>query len=246
MQFPIGIFGVSIGIATLTTLSHHAAKRDFDKLREDFSFALRLLFFISIPAMAGLISLREPIVNLLFQRGTFDYAATQATAEALMFFSLGIWATGGVKILTVTFYSMQDTKTPVKIAAVGVATNLILSLILMGPLKHSGIALAYAIAFSVNFTLLFFFLRKKLERIDTGKIFRSFVKIFFAAGVMGGIGGIILRGSLWHFSGNIMNKVFYLSGTIALCIGVYFVLTYMLKSEECSYIIGIIKNKMSR
>ena len=246
MQFPIGIIGVSMGIATLTTLSHHAAKGDFDKLREDFSFALRLLFFISIPAMAGLISLREPIINLLFQRGTFDYAATQATAEALMFYSLGIWATGGVKILTVTFYSLQNTKTPVKIAAVGVATNLILSIILMGPLKHSGIALAYAIAFNVNFALLFLFLRKKLERIDTGKIFRSFVKIFFAAGIMGVIGGIILRGSLWHFSGNIMNKVLYLSGTIALCIGVYFFLTYMLKSEECSYIIGIIKSKMSR
>jgi putative peptidoglycan lipid II flippase len=85
MQFPLGIFGVSMGMAALPMLSEHAVKGDFDKLREDFSFALRLLFYISVPAMAGLIALREPIVNLLFQRGTFDYAATQATAEALMF-----------------------------------------------------------------------------------------------------------------------------------------------------------------
>jgi putative peptidoglycan lipid II flippase len=246
MQFPIGIFGVSMSIAALTTLSHHAAKGDFDKLREDFSFALRILFFISIPAMAGLISLREPIVNLLFQRGTFNYAATQATAKALMFFSLGIWATGGVKIVTVTFYSMKDTKTPVKIASVGVVTNLILCLILMEPLKHSGIALAYALAFSLNFTLLFLFLRKKLGRIDTGKIYRSFIKTFFAAGIMGIVGGMILNGNLWQFSGNIVNKVFYLSGTIALCVGIYFFLTYLLKSEECLYIIDMVKKKISR
>lgn len=246
MQFPIGIFGVSMGMAALTMLSHHAAKGDFDKLREDFSFALRLLFFISIPAMAGLISLREPIVNLLFQRGTFNYAATQATAEALMFFSLGIWATGGVKIITVTFYSMQDTKTPVKIASVGVATNLVFCLILMEPLKHSGIALAYALAFSLNFTLLFLFLRKKLGRIDTGKIYRSFVKTFFASCIMGIVGNMILDGNIWQLSGNIVSKIFYLSGTIALCVGIYFFLTYLLKSEECLYLIDMIKQRIRR
>jgi len=246
IQFPIGIFSVSLGMAALPMLSEHAVKGDFDKLRGDFSFALRLLFYISVPAMAGLIALREPIVNLLFQRGTFDYKATQATAEALMFYSLGIWATGGVKIITVTFYSLQDTITPVKVAVVGVVTNLILSLVLMRPLQHSGIALAYAIAFSVNFTILFLFLRKKLERIDIGKIFLSFTRIFFAAGIMGVFGGVILRGDLWKFTGNSLDKAFYLSGTIALCACIYFFLTYLLRSEECIYIIQIFKKRMSR
>jgi len=161
IQFPIGIFGVAMGMAVLPTLSRHAVKRDFVSLREDFSFSLRLLFFITVPAMAGLIALREPIVNLLFQRGTFDYAATKATADALLYYSMGIWSTVGIKIVTVTFYSMQDTKTPVKIAAVGVVFNLLLSLALMGPLKHSGIALAYSVAAGLNFTLRFLFSKKK-------------------------------------------------------------------------------------
>src|SRR4030066_1096648 len=76
IQFPIGIFGVAMGMAVLPALSEHAVKGEFDKLKDDFSFALRLLFFITIPAMAGLIALREPIVNILFQRGKFDYTAT--------------------------------------------------------------------------------------------------------------------------------------------------------------------------
>ena len=67
IQFPIGIFGVAMGMAVLPALSEHALKGDYDKLRDDFSFALRLLFFITIPAMAGLIALREPIVNILFR-----------------------------------------------------------------------------------------------------------------------------------------------------------------------------------
>ena len=141
---------------------------------------------------------------------------------------------------------MQDTKTPVKIAVIGVVTNLVLSLILMGPLKHSGIALAYACAFSVNFAILFLFLRKKLEHIDTGEIFRSFLRTFVAAGLMGVIGSLILRGKLWESSGNSLDKAFYLSGTIAICTGVYFFLTYLFKSEECLYVIGMVKKKIRR
>ena len=72
IQFPIGIFGVAMGMAVLPALSEHAARGETDRLREDFSYALRLLFFITVPAMAGLIALRGPIVNLLFVRGRFD------------------------------------------------------------------------------------------------------------------------------------------------------------------------------
>ncbi|OHE56817.1 MAG: murein biosynthesis integral membrane protein MurJ, partial [Thermodesulfovibrio sp. RBG_19FT_COMBO_41_18] len=159
IQFPIGIFGVAMGMAILPTLSEHAVKGEFDRLRDDFSFALRLLFFITIPAMAGLIALREPIVNILFQRGKFDYVATVGTAQALLFYSIGIWSIVGVRVVTASFYSMQDTKTPVKVAVIALAANVIFSIILMKPLKHSGLAFANALASGVNFLLLFFFLR---------------------------------------------------------------------------------------
>src|SRR4030067_1103089 len=101
IQFPIGIFGVAMGMAVLPTLSEHAVKGDFDSLRSDFSFALRLLFFMTIPAMAGLIALREPIVNMLFQRGRFDYAAKIGTYKTLRFSFLGVWGVlllGGIYV----------------------------------------------------------------------------------------------------------------------------------------------------
>jgi putative peptidoglycan lipid II flippase len=246
IQFPIGIFGVAMGMAILPTLSEHAVKGEFDRLRDDFSFALRLLFFITIPAMAGLIALREPIVNILFQRGKFDYVATVGTAQALLFYSIGIWSIVGARVVTASFYSMQDTKTPVKVAVIALVANVIFSIILMKPLKHSGLALANALASGVNFSLLFFFLRRKLKKVDSKRIFRSFVKIIFVSSVMGVIGWMLLHGELWQIHGKTLSKAFYLSGTIAICLGIYFFLSYLLKSEEASYVMEMIKQKFRR
>jgi putative peptidoglycan lipid II flippase len=246
IQFPVGIFGVAMGMAVLPTLSEHAVKGDYDKLRDDFSFALRLLFFITVPAMAGLIALREPIVNILFQRGKFDYSATVGTAQALLFYSIGIWSIVGVRVVTASFYSMQDTRTPVKVAIIALAANVLFSIILMRPLKHSGLAFANALASGVNFVLLFYFLRRKLQRVDTKRIFSSFVKTIFASAIMGYIGWGILHGELWTIHGNTSLKACYLSGTITLCVMIYIILSYILKSEEISYVIKMVKQKFRR
>jgi putative peptidoglycan lipid II flippase len=243
IQFPIGIFVVAMGQAALPALSEHAVKGNYEKLREDFSFALRLLFFISVPSMAGLIALREPIINILFQRGTFDYTATRATAEALLFYALAIWAIGGVKILTVTFYSMQDTKTPVKIAAFGFVINLALSLILMGPLKHSGLALAFSLAASMNSVLLFYFLRKKLQHIPARRIIRSIIKASVASAIMGITGWTLLHGALWQTSGNTLEKILSLLATILICIAVYILISFIMKNEELAYLFETAKSK---
>lgn len=245
IQFPVGIFGVAMGMAVLPSLSEHAVKRDIERLREDFSFALRLLFFISVPAMAGLIALREPIVNLLFQRGHFDYTAAKGTSEALLCYSIGIWSIVGVRVVTSTFYSMQDTKTPVRIAIVGVTVNLVLSLILMNPLRHSGLALANALASGVNFSLLFYALRKKLIRVDARRILKSFVKICTASAVMGVSGWSVLHGEMWAVSGRSVEKTIYLSGTIVLCLCVYLIISFLLKGDEMNYLYERIKSRLN-
>jgi putative peptidoglycan lipid II flippase len=244
IQFPIGIFGVAMGMAVLPTLSEHAVKGDFERLREDFSFALRLLFFIAVPSMAGLIALREPIVNLLFQRGQFDYTATARTAEALLFYSIGIWSIVGVRVITATFYSMQDTKTPVRIAMIGLASNLLLSLALMGPLRHSGLALANSLASAINFFLLGFFLRKKLQRIDARKIMRSFLQVSFSSLFMGIAGWVLLRGELWTRSGSTALKSAYLCGAMIVCCSIYILSAVLMKNEEMQYVRTMILKKI--
>jgi putative peptidoglycan lipid II flippase len=237
IHFPVGVFGVAMGMAVLPSLSEHAVKKDFDSLREDFSFALRLLFFISIPAMAGLIALREPIVNLLFQRGEFDYVATLGTSEALMFYSTGVWAFVGVRVVAATFYSMQDTRTPVKAAVVALTANVLLSLALMGPLRHSGLALANALSSMLNFTILIYFLRRNLGRVEGRRILNSFIKAAAASAVMGALAWMALKGEMWRLPGDFLIKAAWLFGTIALSTLVYVILCRILRCEELDFII---------
>ena len=244
IHFPVGVFGVAMGMAVLPSLSEHAVKGERDKIKEDFSFALRFLFFITVPAMVGLIALRFPIVSTLYQRGKFGAAATIGTADALMFYSVGIWAMVGVRVIAATFYSMQDTRTPVITAAVTMVINVLLSLLLMGPLKHAGLAFANALAAMCNFTMLFFFLRKKLGGIGTGRIALSFIKTFSASAVMGFAGWFLAgRYALWTLGGHGLSKAAHLSATMVFCAGVYAATAYLIKSEEMGYIIKKIRKR---
>lgn len=236
VQFPIGIFGVAMGMAVLPMLSEHAAMGDKDRMREDISFSMRLLFFITIPAMTGLIAFRQPIVNLLFQRGVFDYIATKGTAEALFFYSLGIWAIVGVRVMTASFYAFHDTKTPVKVAVVAMTVNIIFSIILMRFMKHSGLAFANSIASIVNLTLLSLLLRKRLGRIDGKRITRSILKSSIASIIMAIAGSTAIRSEIWRIEGMTAIKSFYLGGTILLCLMIYILASFILKSEEFQYI----------
>ena len=142
IHFPLGIFGISIATAILPTMSTQAARREMVEFRDTLSHGLRLVFFIMFPAMAGLIALRIPIVNLMLEHGQFDRLSTAATTTAVLYYAVGLWAFAGVRIVSQAFYSLQDTRTPVKIAVLAMAANILLSVILMGPLAHGGLALA--------------------------------------------------------------------------------------------------------
>ena len=243
MHFPVGVFGVAMGIAVLPALSEHAVKGDFDSLRNDFSFAMRTLFFISLPAMSGLIALRVPIVSTLFFRGRFTYVAVEGTSGALFFYSLGIWAMVGSRVLTATFYSMKDTRRPVKSAVLALVSNLVLSVILMRPMKHEGLALANALAATINFGALSYMLRKKLGRMDARRILRSFAKSAFAAAAMGAAAALLFHGALWRQSGHTPQKMLWLAAGIALSVGIYIFLSYLLKNEELNVMAGLLRRR---
>ncbi len=185
VQFPLGVFAIAISTAVLPSLSREAAEGDLDRLRGTLSHAIRLTMFITIPAMIGLIILRQPIIRLLFQRGAFDAFTTIMTAQALLFYSLGLWAFAALRVFVSAFYSLQDTKTPVKVAVVAMLANLALSLWLMGPLKHGGLALALSLASTLQLCMLIFLLRRRLGGIDGWAVMGSMAKSLLSSLVMG-------------------------------------------------------------
>ena len=180
-QFPLAIFGIAIAQAALPTMSREALEADSDKLKKTLSFSLRVINFIIVPASVGLIALAVPITQTLFERGRFDHYSTLITANALVFYSIGLFSYSGIKILVSCFYSLKDTAAPVKIAVVSLLLNIVLNLALMFPLKIGGLALAASISGIFNFFALFYMLRKKIGSLGGRKILVSFLKALAAS-----------------------------------------------------------------
>ena len=184
VQFPLGIFAQAAATAVLPSLSRQAANGDHAAIGHTFGHAMSVVLFITIPAMVGLIFLRDPLVALLFKRGAFDAQTTRLTSDALLYYALGLWAFSAVRIVVSTFYAMQDTRTPVKTATIAIVANILFGVALMGPMKHSGLALATSLASMVNLVLLVAVLRNKVGAIRWRPMLASCFKTLTASGIM--------------------------------------------------------------
>ena len=168
------------------------------------------------------------------------------TAQALLYYALGLTAFAGVRIIVPAFYSLQDTKTPVKVAFVALLANAGLGAVLMNPLRHGGLALATSLAAGLNFALLVIFLRRKLGKIGASNIARSFFKSLGASLLMGAVVLAICYGGPWHKTGVSAEKIWLLVGAILAGIVVYVGACYLFGSQEIHSAMEIIKRKMGR
>lgn len=233
VQFPLGVFGIAVGTAILPTLSRQAVEGDLSRLKDTFSLGLRLVLFVSMPAMVGLMILGEPIIQLLFQRGAFDYLATVGSAKALFYYSMGLCAYAGVKVTVPVFYSLKDTKTPVKISIIAMTVNIFLNLILafMTPLKHAGLALATALSSMLNMGWLIFILRQRLGRLGGRMILASFARTALASAIMGLLCYLAIH-SFSFIDQSQWAKIALLGGCTVGGAGIFLLLSHLLGSEE--------------
>ncbi|MCK4249572.1 MAG: murein biosynthesis integral membrane protein MurJ, partial [Candidatus Omnitrophica bacterium] len=184
VQLPLGVFAISLSTAVLPVMSEHMTTNDIDKLKQTLIFTMKLVFLILIPASLGLIILRVPIIRLLFEHGRFDAESTRRTASVLLFYSLGLFAYGGIHVVVKAYYSLKDTRTPVRIGIIALISNICLNLILMQYLREGGLALATTLSSMLNFALLVFILSKKIGSWGLKEIFILFLKVLLSAGIM--------------------------------------------------------------
>jgi putative peptidoglycan lipid II flippase len=243
LEFPLGIFVMAIGTAALPSFSTLASQGKMEEFKETVSFAFRLGSLICIPAMVGLIALKTPIFNLLFQRGKFDALATEMTARALLCYSVGLWAIGGVRVLVPAFYSLQDTWTPFKIGLICLGTNVVLNTVLMDPLKHAGLALATSLSAMLNLLLLYRALNHKLGGLDVEKNVKSLLRTFLCSLPMGLAAYLICSLADWTVSGNVIEKGLVLGTGMLVGLGVYIACLYWAKNEEMVFLMKIMRKK---
>jgi putative peptidoglycan lipid II flippase len=180
MEFPLGIFGIALASASLPAMSRQAAAGDTGAVAATLSFALRLSFYVAAPAMVGLVALRVPITRVLFQRGQFGAAETSATAAALAWYAVGLAGFSGARIAAQAFYAIGEAGTAVRLGIVSIAANLVAAVLLMGPLGHSGLALASSVSAYVNLIALVVAARRRFGRLGGRAIVASAARTILA------------------------------------------------------------------
>ena len=246
IQFPLGIFGVALATAILPTLSAQAARGALDEMRSTLGFGVRMIVFIIVPAMLGLILLRVPIVHLFFEHGTFTAADTAATALAVLCYAVGLWAFAGVRIIVAAFYSLHDTKTPAWTAVAAVTANLLLSLILMGPLRHAGLALATALAGMVNAVVLVALLNRRLGGVDWASVGRSAGRVLLAVLPVVLVCAWVSSLEVWGRPEEWAAKTVMLVVGVGLSITGYVGSHALMRSEELDVLLALVQRRARR
>ena len=166
MEFPVGVFGIALATAILPNLSRKqtagATESGFnEKFSGTIDWAARWVCLICTPAMVGLIALAGPLIATIYFHGGFTANGVYMASASLVAFALGLPAIVLVKILAPGFYARKNTKTPVRIAMISMAANIVFCLILIYPLRHVGLALSTSLAAYLNAGLLYRALNKE-------------------------------------------------------------------------------------
>jgi putative peptidoglycan lipid II flippase len=245
-EFPQGIFTVSVAQAVLPSMSRQAAEGNMTGVKESLAFGLRLTLFITIPAMAGLIMCSTPIFSLLFMGGAFDYAKAVNSAQALMYYSLGLSFVAMTRVLAPAFYALKDTRTPVWAALMTFLLNLGFSLALMGPLRHGGLALATSLSALGNMLLLLWYLRRKIGAFGGRGIILCGLKSLAASLPMAGTVWYLCSFFDWSLAGHKVLKGLHLGGAIAAGVAIYAICVRVLRSDEALDALQLIRKKIGR
>ncbi|MBN1113862.1 MAG: murein biosynthesis integral membrane protein MurJ [Oligoflexia bacterium] len=159
VQFPLGVFAVSLGTAILPVLSRVSDNRA--KLQDNFSYTFKICVFILLPATIGLLALSTPIVKVLFQHGNFAWTDTLGTSKALFFLSLTLIPSGIIRITVPLYYSVRDSLRPALFSLAGLTVNTVMCFMTVKALGIAGIALSISVASITNATLLITFFSVK-------------------------------------------------------------------------------------
>jgi len=246
MTMPEVVIAQAIAIAALPTFSAQAARGEKGEMRTSLAATLRGVLFLSLPASLGLIILRQPLITLLFQRGSFDSHSTDLVAWALLWYAAGLIGHNLVEIFSRAFYALHDTKTPVFVGAVAMTLNVIFSFAFsslfakIGWMPHGGLALANSFATALEMTALIILMRRQLKGLDGANIWRGLIQAILGTLAMSAVLIIWLQftsgNSVW-----IIAPVGIVAGGL-----VYAAMMFALRVPEVSMVLNAVRSRLRR
>jgi putative peptidoglycan lipid II flippase len=236
-QFPMGVLAIPLGVAVFPLLSRYATRGDTINLRDSINRALRLSLMEGMATGVGLYILAEPIMKLIYARRNFTPEDAIGAAFVLKMYALGMWAYCSYQILVRAFYSLKDTKTPVKVSCILVFFNiaLIFSTIWIPHFEAGAFGLSTAVTFTLNAAILIYLLRRRLGLFGGWRIAVSFARTVVGCVVMTGV-VYLLRYQLGDVRNWIVVTVCVPAGAIT-----FFVVVWLLGAPEMGELMGGIK-----
>jgi putative peptidoglycan lipid II flippase len=249
MQLPLGLFGVALGTVTLPLLSRLVATGRIDAFRTELAHALRLAFLLTIPSMAGLMMLAEPIISVLYQHGKFDaYQAAQA-AGALRFYAIGLAGYAALKILVNAFYALERRKTPMVVSFLAVGLNLLFNWIFTFRLGwgHRGLAFSTGCIATFNFLLLYALMQIQLKGLESRRLLLLLGKLAVASAALIAVCAASSRWLLadWQTQAFFI-KLAALLGTVTLSAVVFAGCGILLHIEELNELRDALRRRLRR
>jgi putative peptidoglycan lipid II flippase len=244
IHFPLGVFGVALAVVSLPEMSHLVSAGDDTGVGAAQRYSSRMVIFLLLPSVAYFFGAAEAIVALAYQHGHFNWTDTIDVALALRAYAVGLVFFGLVRVTAQVFYAYKDTRTPVLISLVAVITNIVLSLLLLQPLKFAALALATSIAAVVNFSLLYYFSHKKAPTPDKYGLAKYSFTILVASAISG-LGAYAVTRAFMGANGfgGITASALATFLAAAACGVIYFVVCKILRVEEIGQIMGLFARK---
>lgn len=187
VQLPLSVFGIAVAVSILPAISAAGAREDHREIRETLLFGLRQSAFLVMPALVGLLVLGEPLMRLLFAHPGGGFTAEDAhnSASAMFYLAWGLLAFTWVKVAVQGFFAVHDTRSPVVVATLSMALNIVLNISLVKPMGYQGLALATTLSYGANFLGLYFLLGRRYGTLMSASFASALVKIGVAVSLMG-------------------------------------------------------------
>jgi putative peptidoglycan lipid II flippase len=245
LYLPIGLFGVALGTIATAGLARRAAEGDMDGLRNTLRQSLSMLAYLTVPATVGLMVLGVPVVRLIYERGRFTPADTQATAVALLLYSFGLVGYTGVKVLAPAFYALGRPRVPLLASVSAVATNLVVIWAFHARLGFRAIAIGTALGSLVNSALLVGLFEKRVGGLLGHGLFRPIARMALAAAVMAGLAWLAAVG-LEGLVGTRGLGAQLATGLVPVVagVGLYVLLTHALRVGEAEVVWRMVRDRL--
>ena len=180
---PVGVFGVSISTVIFPALSKAMSKNDLGGATDNIVKGLNILLFLIIPSTAVLTFYAPEVIRLTLSYGKFDEEAVRVTSQALLYYSLGLYFYTAIYLMTRAFYSVKNSKYPVKFSIISIVINIVLNFLLIKSMAYKGLALSTSIASGVNFFLLLIVFRRKYINFSLKKTYIFSIKTFIITAI---------------------------------------------------------------